>query len=89
MPQGGRIIGQYTGPPPAGVSEKSCDCKELGSILSPRKNPRCDLQRGFLVWMIPAITYFRAGMHYHRPWKLNGRVRNGNVCGLPSIVTGN
>ncbi len=26
--------------------------------------------------------------YYHRPWKLNGRVRNGNGCGLPGMVTG-
>ena len=38
--------------------------------------------------MFPAITYFRTGMHYHRPCKLNGRVRNGNVCFLAGKVTG-
>ena len=38
--------------------------------------------------MFPAITYFRTGMHYHRPRELNGRVRNGNVCFLVGIVTG-
>ena len=38
--------------------------------------------------MFPAMTYFRTGGHYHRPWKLNCRVRNGNECGLPGIVTG-
>src|SRR5262249_2864851 len=26
--------------------------------------------------------------HYHRPWMLNGRVRNGNGCGDPVVVTG-
>jgi hypothetical protein len=26
--------------------------------------------------------------HYHRPWMLNGRVRNGNGCGHPGMVTG-
>ena len=26
--------------------------------------------------------------HYHRPWLLNGRVRNGNGCGQPGMVTG-
>lgn len=26
--------------------------------------------------------------HYHRPWMLNGRVRNGNGCGHPNMVTG-
>lgn len=36
----------------------------------------------------PAITYFRTGGHYHRPQQLNGRVRNGNACGLLGIVTG-
>lgn len=34
------------------------------------------------------MTYFRTLRHYHRPWQLNGRVRNGNACGLPSMVTG-
>ena len=38
--------------------------------------------------MFPAITYFRTGGHYHRPCKLNGRVRNGNVCFLAGKVTG-
>lgn len=38
--------------------------------------------------MFPAITYFRTGGHYHRPYELNGRVRNGNVCFLTGIVTG-
>ena len=28
-------------------------------------------------------------MHYHRPEQLNGRVRNGNACGLLRMVTGN
>ena len=45
---------------------------------------RCpDLQK-----MIPAMTYFRTGGYYHRPYELNGRVRNGNVCFLTGIVTG-
>lgn len=35
------------------------------------------------------MTYFRTFRHYHRPWQLNGRVRNGNACDLPSVVTGN
>jgi hypothetical protein len=26
--------------------------------------------------------------HYHRPWMLNGRVRNGNGCGHPGMLTG-
>ena len=26
--------------------------------------------------------------HYHGPWMLNGRVRNGNGCDHPGIVTG-
>ncbi len=26
--------------------------------------------------------------YYHRLWKLNGRVRKGNGCGLPDMVTG-
>lgn len=36
----------------------------------------------------PAITYSRANRHYHRPWMLNGRVRNGNGCGHPGKLTG-
>ena len=36
----------------------------------------------------PAITYSRAKGHYHRPWMLNGRVRNGNGCDQPGMVTG-
>ena len=39
--------------------------------------------------LIPAMTYFRTGMHYHRPQKLNERVRNGNECFQLGIVTGN
>ena len=42
----------------------------------------------WLLKMFPAITYFRTSMHYHWPRKLNGRVRNGNVCFLVGIVTG-
>jgi hypothetical protein len=40
------------------------------------------------VLMVPAITYFRTFQHYHRPEKLNDRVRNGNVCFLLGKVTG-
>ena len=29
----------------------------------------------------PAMPYSRVSRHYHRPWMLNGRVRNGNGCG--------
>lgn len=36
----------------------------------------------------PAMTYFHAVRHYHRPHELNGRVRNGNVCFLMRMVTG-
>jgi hypothetical protein len=36
----------------------------------------------------PAITCFRTFRHYHRPGKLNGRVRNGNACDLPGMFTG-
>src|ERR1700676_2270411 len=36
----------------------------------------------------PAITYSRANRHYHGPWMLNGRVRNGNGCGHPGMLTG-
>ena len=39
-------------------------------------------------FMVPAITYFRTFQHYHRPEKLNDRVRNGNVCFLLGKVTG-
>ena len=35
----------------------------------------------------PAITYSRGGCHYHRPWMLNGRVRNGNGCDHPGMLT--
>ncbi len=35
------------------------------------------------------MTYFHAFRHYHRPRKLNDRVRNGNECGLTGNVTGN
>ena len=38
--------------------------------------------------MIPAITYFRTGRHYHRPQELNCRVRNGNECDILGKVTG-
>lgn len=31
-------------------------------------------------------TYFRTGRHYHRLWKLNYCVRNGNRCFLPDMV---
>lgn len=51
------------------------------------KNPRQPKLAGVFK-MFPAITYFRTGGHYHRPQKLNGRVRNGNVCGLLGMVTG-
>jgi hypothetical protein len=36
---------------------------------------------------IPAMTYSRGGCHYHRPWMLNGRVRKGNGCGHPGMLT--
>src|SRR5262249_29156757 len=36
----------------------------------------------------PAMTYSRASRHYHRPRMLNGRVRNGNGCGHPGVLTG-
>src|SRR5207244_11729030 len=36
----------------------------------------------------PAITYSRGRSHYHWPWMLNGRVRNGNGCGHPGKLTG-
>jgi hypothetical protein len=35
----------------------------------------------------PAITYSRVKRHYHRPWMLNGRVRNGNGCDHPGMLT--
>lgn len=37
--------------------------------------------------LIPAITYSRGGCHYHRPRMLNGRVRNGNGCDHPGMLT--
>ena len=54
--------------------------------MAQHKTPKCGLHFG--ACGIPAITYFRTGGHYHRPRELNHRVRNGNGCGLPSIVTG-
>ena len=36
---------------------------------------------------LPAITYSRACRHYHWPWMLNGRVRNGNGCDHPGMFT--
>ncbi len=51
-----------------------------------KKAPEHDVFRGLCG--IPAITYFRAVEHYHRPCELNDRVRNGNVCCLAGIVTG-
>ena len=58
------------------------------STRAKQKDPAVLTLRGPFV-LIPAITYFRTGGHYHRPWKLNCRVRNGNECGLPGMVTGN
>ena len=52
---------------------------------SEHKKPRTQRVRGK---KDPAITYFRTVGHYHRPGKLNGRVRNGNACDLPGMVTG-
>src|SRR5262249_37744130 len=37
---------------------------------------------------IPAITDSRGRSHYHGPRMLNGRVRNGNGCGHPGLLTG-
>ena len=34
------------------------------------------------------MTDSRASRHYHRPRMLNGRVRNGNGCSHPGLVTG-
>jgi hypothetical protein len=36
----------------------------------------------------PAMTYSRGGSHYHGPRMLNGRVRKGNGCGHPGVLTG-
>ena len=36
----------------------------------------------------PALTYFRA-KHYHRPFLLNDRVRDGNGCDQEGNGTGN
>ena len=58
-----------------------------GSYSSESKKPAILSNRRFFE-MIPAITYFRTGRHYHRPRELNCRVRNGNECDLPGKVTG-
>jgi hypothetical protein len=50
------------------------------------KEPPGLMARGFE--KIPAMTYFRACGHYHRPRELNDRVRNGNECDLAGVVTG-
>ena len=50
-----------------------------------KKTPRAELGE---LKKIPAITYFRACEHYHRPCELNDRVRNGNECDLAGLVTG-
>ena len=34
------------------------------------------------------MTDFRAWWHYHGPRVLNGRVRDGNGCGRPGLLTG-
>ena len=34
------------------------------------------------------MTYSRTSRHCHRPRMLNGRVRNGNGCGHPGLLTG-
>ena len=36
----------------------------------------------------PGNDLLSRGKHYHRPRMLNGRVRNGNGCGHPGLVTG-
>jgi hypothetical protein len=41
------------------------------------------------VWMRPGDDLLSREKHYHRPRMLNGRVRNGNGCGHPGVVTGN
>ena len=52
-----------------------------------QKTPRQGIPDGVLR-MNPAMTYFRTGGHYHRPQKLNCRVRNGNECFLQGMFTG-
>ena len=50
------------------------------------KNPVGLPRRGFV--KLPAMTYSRVQRHYHGPWMLNGRVRNGNGCDHPGKLTG-
>src|ERR1700722_3716311 len=37
---------------------------------------------------IPGNDLLSPAKDYHRPWMLNGRVRNGNGCGHPGMLTG-
>lgn len=40
-------------------------------------------------WVIQCRQHLLSRLlHYHRPRKLNDRVRDGNGCGLPGMVTG-
>ena len=36
----------------------------------------------------PGNNLLSPSTDYHRPWMLNGRVRNGNGCGHPGMLTG-
>src|SRR5436305_7082718 len=39
-------------------------------------------------FVVPGNDLLSRGKHYHRPRMLNGRVRKGNGCGHPGLVTG-
>ena len=36
----------------------------------------------------PGNNLLSPAKDYHRPWMLNGRVRNGNGCDHPGMLTG-
>ena len=63
-----------------------------GSCVAPKgvTHPRfgfkgaCELSKS----KIPGDNLLSRCTHYHRPWMLNGRVRNGNGCGHPGMVAG-
>lgn len=81
-------------PPPAALRvprfpSESPESSESRILLLPKKQKTRGSCEPRASCMIPAITYFRAGRHYHRPRELNCRVRNGNECDLLGKVTGN
>ncbi len=76
---------------PAGCHCRMKGRREQGPALQggkERKHPVVLSNHGVFLDWIPAITYFRTGRHYHRPRKLNCRVRNGNECCLSGMFTG-